>query len=196
MVTAILLAAGQGSRLGTPKVSAELMGQPFVTLCTEALLGGGIQSVHLVIGPHAELPPLPEEVAIVINPHPETGQTGSLQAGLRKKIDADGFAIHTVDRPLVTSRDVSTLLQSFRALDPAELGVIPSTGGRAGHPAFLRAGLADEIVRLSPDVPAHSVFRKHRAQLRYLDMNNPWLVRDINTPEDLADAEKSLAGGN
>ena len=85
-VGAVLLAAGEGSRMGgVPKCLLSLQGVPLINRHLIALSGGGIDEVVVVTGyHHAEIEPAVETfpVTIVRNPHPEAGQQSSVRLGL------------------------------------------------------------------------------------------------------------------
>jgi molybdenum cofactor cytidylyltransferase len=132
----------------------------------------------------------------VVNPHPGRGQTGSLKAGLLAgPIASDAFLLHTVDHPLVRPEDVAALLAAYAARRPGVDIVVPSVDGRRGHPALYAAGLAAEFGALGDDEPAHRVLRADPARVLHVPLDDPWLVRDIDGPQDLADARARLRGG-
>jgi bifunctional UDP-N-acetylglucosamine pyrophosphorylase / glucosamine-1-phosphate N-acetyltransferase len=56
-ITAIVLAAGQGTRMKSaqPKVLHEILGRPMLAYLIETLKGGGIEDIVLVVGHQAEL---------------------------------------------------------------------------------------------------------------------------------------------
>jgi CTP:molybdopterin cytidylyltransferase MocA len=71
--------------------------------------------------------------------------------------------------------------------------VLPLVGGRRGHPAACRAELAAEFLALGDDEPAHLVMRRDPSRVLLLPRANEWLVRDLDTPADLAAAHAALA---
>jgi molybdenum cofactor cytidylyltransferase len=197
MTLAILLAAGAGRRMGASKALLELGGEPAVRRCLRALAQGGCDEARVVLGAQAEevrraLPaPAPD---VVLNPQPDAGQTGSLKLALaRGRGDGTAFVLHTVDHPLLDAADVHALLDAFARRAPGVAIVVPVVGGRRGHPAVFAAELADELLALGDDEPAHRVVRRDPARVLELPRDNPWLVRDLDTPEDLAGARAWLA---
>jgi CTP:molybdopterin cytidylyltransferase MocA len=193
---AIVLAAGRGRRLGAGKALIDLGGRCALARCLDALSAGGADELRVVLGDDAEqvragLGPTP--ATLLVNAHPERGQTSSLRVGLADGPGSgEGFLLHTVDHPLARAEDVAALLSAFEARPPGAAIVVPSVDGRRGHPAVFESGLAGEFLALGDDEPAHVVVRRDPARILHVEMEAPWLVRDIDTPEDLAAARAAL----
>ena len=101
-VLAIVLAAGDGSRFGGPKLLAEIDGRPLVVWAVEAALDAGLE-VAVVTGGQDLTAVLPDPVTEVPNPRWAEGQATSLQAGIAHA-DATGHDVVVVglgDSPLV-----------------------------------------------------------------------------------------------
>ena len=199
MTLAILLAAGAGRRMGEAKALLDLGGRSALQRCLEALADGGCDERRVVLGPSgdevlSELSgPRPD---VVLNPHPERGQTSSLKLALARGTGrGELFVLHTVDHPLVTAADVRALLDAAAQRPAGKRIVLPVVGGRRGHPALFEAGLAAEFLALGDDEPAHRVPRRDPARVLEVALANPWLVRDLDTPADLAAARAWLEPG-
>ncbi len=199
MTLAILLAAGAGRRMGESKALLDLGGEPALRRCLQALSAGGCDELRVVLGARAEeerralAPAAPD---IVVNEHPEAGQTGSVKLALARGAGRGAcFVLHTVDHPLLQARDVARLRAAFEGRADGQRIVVPVVGGRRGHPALFEAALAAEILALGEDEPVHRVVRGDPARVLEVALENPWLVRDLDTPEDLAAARAWLARG-
>jgi CTP:molybdopterin cytidylyltransferase MocA len=197
MTLAILLAAGAGRRMGASKALLELGGETGIARCLRVLGEGGCDELRVVLGADAEdvrraLPsPVPE---IVLNPRPQDGQTSSLKRALAQGAGCgELFVLHTVDHPLAEAADLRALLDAAAARAPGQRIVLPLVGSRRGHPALFEVGLAAEFLALGDDEPAHRVPRRDRARVLELPLANEWLVRDLDTPEDLAAARAALS---
>jgi len=194
---ALLLAAGRGRRLGGPKALLDLGGMTALERCLRALRAGGADELRVVLGHSAReaRAALSAEVAagveFVINPDPDRGQTSSLHAGLAAGPGSgECFALHTVDHPLLHARDLSALLSAFAQRGRKQQIVVPIVGGRRGHPALFQSQLAAEFAALRDDEPGHAVVRRDPSRVLEVPSGNIWLVRDLDTPEDLAAARE------
>jgi CTP:molybdopterin cytidylyltransferase MocA len=187
MTLAILLAAGRGSRLGTPKAALTLGGRTALERCVAALRAGGAGEVRAVVaaGDAAALAAAGRSVAsVVFNRDPSRGQTSSLQAGLAAgPPPREPWLLHTVDHPLLLAEDVAALLA---ALSPPHAIAVPVVAGRRGHPVLCTPPLAAEFMALRDGQPAHDVVRSDPSRVLLVERSNPWLVADLDTPEDLA----------
>lgn len=148
-VAGLLLAAGAGRRMGTPKAllrhppdDAHPDGEPWVARAARALRDGGCVPVVVVLGAAAEQarPLLPDGVRVVVADDWDEGMGASLRRGLRALLadpGADGVraaAVSLVDLPGVTAAVVARLLAA--ATGPE---VLARAGyrGEAGHPVLL-----------------------------------------------------------
>ncbi len=140
---------------------------------------------------------------LVVNPHPDLGQTSSLRAGLeRLPASASGFLIYPVDHPLVTADDVAELCALFVASSPDVAIVAPSFRRRRGHPLVVRAALAQQLLALPAGASARDVLSPDRVSTRFMDVEDDRILCDMDTPdayanclrryEELADASADV----
>jgi CTP:molybdopterin cytidylyltransferase MocA len=142
-VAGILLAAGEGSRLGQPKALVEIAGQRLVDRGLRMLRAGGADPVVVVTG----AAPVDVPGALVVhNPAWPTGMGSSLTAGLSAlrtlpPDECSAAVIALADQPLVSPACVKRLIASHRGdanlaggpiedrRRPSEAGA-PATGDR------------------------------------------------------------------
>ncbi len=142
-VGAIVLAAGEGRRLGLgPKAHVDLGGATFLERVVRTCRDAGIDRVWVVGRPtDTRIEPACEalSVALVVNPEPERGMSSSVHVGLRAAQDAGmlGVVVFPVDHPLVRTDTVANLMAAVREDAYAR----PVHGGRHGHPVVLGAAV-------------------------------------------------------
>jgi molybdenum cofactor cytidylyltransferase len=197
---AILLAAGHGRRLGAPKAGLELRGRWMLPALVHALRAGGADRVVLVLSAGAERaiaerPPHGAD-AVVRNPDPDAGRTGSLLAGLDAvDTEVDGVLVHPCDVPLLAPRVVHRLISAWSAhADRAELLARPVTpAGRGGHPLLVGSARLTRLRQFGPDQPLRQLLDEDRS--RVLDVaisGDPGPFFDVDTAEQLALLENLL----
>ena len=116
--TAVLLAAGAGTRLGRgPKALLPFRSRTLVEVLADALLDGGCREVVVVLGAGAEavqkLPGL-QRHTLVENPGWQTGMGSSFKLGLGTARPQDHVLVALVDQPGLTPETVGRLLKAHR----------------------------------------------------------------------------------
>jgi molybdenum cofactor cytidylyltransferase len=189
MVAGIILAAGRSTRMGTAK--ALLLtpdGVTFVARLIRTLVRGGIDA-PLVVGRSDDVR-LQAEVdsagaRLVSNPDAdEGGQLSSLLAGLRKvdRPGVRGVMVIPVDAPMVMADTIARLIAVFTETSGPIIRA--RYRGRNGHPVIFSRSLFEELRHASPDAGAKAVVRAHQDDIINVDVDDPGVVGDIDTPED------------
>ncbi len=181
-VAGVLLAAGEGKRLGTPKALVELGGRRLVDRGVDLLRDGGAAPVVVVMG--AVRFAVPGAVT-VHNPDWPTGMGSSLAAGLRAlPADCTAAVIALVDQPLVGAGAVQRLITAYLA--GAEIAVA-AYHGKARNPVLLArrhwAGVLDAAVG---DAGARPYLRAHPDLVTRVECADTGSPDDVDTPEDVA----------
>lgn len=191
MIVAVVLAAGRSARMGRPKPLLVLDdGRCFLQAILDTARSGGAGDVRVVLGHDAEAivrEALLDPRLAVENPDPASGMLSSVRAGVRALPPAcSGFLLWPVDQPLVRAATVQKLIATFEEGRPPL--VVPVHTGRRGHPTLFDARLADEVVAAPDDVGARAVVHRHEGDLREVEVDDPGVVTDIDTPEAYARA--------
>jgi molybdenum cofactor cytidylyltransferase len=129
----------------------------------------------------------------VVNPDYLSGQTSSMQCGLRAvPPDAAGVLFTLVDHPAVLPDTIDRLLDGspVSGAGPPALLRVPRYQGRRGHPIWLSRELIPEFLALPLEGAARDVVRNHRLQTEFLDVEDPGILADIDDPE----AYRNLTG--
>ncbi len=187
MIAAVLLAAGESSRMGEPKQLLDWQGQSLVTAQSEALLAAGCRPLVVVLGAHAARvrPHVPDHpnLQIVTNHAWRSGRASSIRAGARAMpSEVDAVAVVSVDQP-TTSAVVERLAETLSGAPDAEI-VVPRYGGRNGHPPMFSARLLAQLGQVSERGEGlREIRRSHADATIFLDMDDPIVRLNLNTPE-------------
>lgn len=187
-LVAVILAAGESRRMGTPKALLPYRGKTFIEHLLEITRHPRIAARRIVLGAHldqirAKLPG--EAASIVANPDWRQGQLSSIQAAIRT-IPADetaGLVLCPVDHPLFSPKLIAQLIDAFDST--GQLVVLPVYHGRRGHPVIFAASLYPELLAASPAIGAREVVWAHAAQLHEVPTEEEGVVLNINDPETL-----------
>lgn len=194
MIGGVILAAGRSARMGQPKALLTCRdGRTFVRALAEALQAGGVHRL-VVVGRQDDHPLRLEvngidAVTFVVNDNADRGgQLSSLIAGL-DALDGPGVSAGMrglmaapVDAPLISAGSVAALIAAFSATGAPI--VRARYRQRHGHPVVFARELFDELRRANPEVGAKAVLRAHAAAILNVDVDDPAVVADVDTPED------------
>jgi molybdenum cofactor cytidylyltransferase len=118
----------------------------------------------------------------VVNPDPDRGQLSSLQVGLAELPDAKAIAFCPVDFPAVEPKTMKLLVKELDASDA--LIIQPRFETRHGHPVIIRRPVIDAVLAAPSTATTRDVLRQFAAQTRYVAVDDPGVVADIDTPDD------------
>jgi CTP:molybdopterin cytidylyltransferase MocA len=190
-IAGVLLAAGEGTRLGGPKALVKVAGTRLVDRGVALLREGGTAPVVVVTGA-VDVPLL--GVITVHNPDWRSGMASSLAAGLAAVPDGCTAAvIALVDQPLIGPDVVRRLVAAY--LDGAGIAVA-SYQGRLRNPVLLaRSEWAGVMALATGDVGARPYLNAHPDRVTAVECGDIGRPDDVDTPEDLARVSRVLAPG-
>ena len=190
MIIAVILSAGESSRMGRPKALLPVDGVRFIEKIVTALRSTRVGEIIAVLGHNAEemrqkISDLP--VTIVVNPDYKQGQLSSLIAAIRnieshEKHRVDAILVHLVDHPYINADLVNVMIDRF--YETKKLIVVPRHQGRRGHPVIFSRALFNELLAAPLDQGAKTVVRAHRDQTLEIDTDDAGVTVDIDTPEE------------
>lgn len=193
-IAACVLAAGRSRRMGSPKAWLDAGGQPFVVRLLGSLRTAGVARCLVVAPVHdAAMQAVCDAHAaeLLVNPDPERGMLSSIHIGLRALRTGgatapavDALFVAPVDCPRVQPQTLALLIAQFAATHAPI--VVPSHGGRRGHPVLFAARLFDELLQAPLDVGARAVVRAHTADRLEVPVDDAAVLDDVDTPEDWA----------
>ena len=184
-VRGVILAAGLGSRMGGVKQLIPFRGMPLVQHVIDAARASRLAHVMLVLGhAHSEIIPKIDTRGIdtVVNPDFAAGQSTSLRCGLTLGPDADGVMFLLGDQPLVDSAFIDSIVDRFLAERP--WAVVPFYRDRPGNPVVIGRELMEEASALGGDTGARGLLRKHARHVLRVDVDDPMILRDVDTMDD------------
>jgi len=187
MIVAVVLSAGESSRMGRPKALLPIDGQTFIERIVGALKKSSVAKVMVVLGHNAdEMTPRLEHlpVEILVNPDYKLGQLSSLQVAVRRlerEPDCDAMLVHLVDHPYVNIKLVQTMIKRYK--DTGKLIVVPRYNRKRGHPVIFSRKLFAELLAAPVDQGAKAVVNAHRDDTLEIDTEDEGVTVDIDTPE-------------
>jgi nicotine blue oxidoreductase len=200
-VAGVLLAAGEGSRLGRPKALVELAGQTLAERGVRLLQAGGADPILIVTGAVPVTPVTPVEsgqIRMVHNERWRTGmgsslcaallalsETGLSETGLSETglSEVGAAVVALADQPLVGAAAVARLIAAYR--DGASVAVA-AYDGRPRNPVLLAREHWPEILATATGDQGARAFLRSRADLvTLIECGDTGRPDDIDTAEDL-----------
>ena len=183
MNAGLILAAGESRRMGTPKALLEYRGETFLDRLVR-LFSARCVRVIVVLGSHAEeiRAGSRSECTFVVNTDYRTGQTSSMQCGLRAiPPEAEGVLFTLVDHPAVAEETLDRILPTLPD-GRGSLLRVPRFEGRRGHPIWFSSKLIPEFLAIPQTGAARDVVRAHAAETEFLDVEDAGILADIDDP--------------
>jgi nicotine blue oxidoreductase len=195
-VSAILLAAGAGSRFGGGKLLAPFRGRSLIEVSLANLADAPVDETVVVVGDDAERLRAacePYGVAVVENPDWAQGQSTSVRVGLEALgPEARAAVVLLADQPLVGAGAVRRLVEAF---DRGAEVATATYGGRPRNPVLFSRGVWPMLVaELAGDEGARPFLRRHPELVVRVPCDGVGDPADVDTTEDLRRLEETRAG--
>lgn len=191
-VAGVVLAAGDSTRMGTPKALLDAHGVTFLARLAGTLRRGGCDPVVVVAAAGAGAVAAEAERAqaqLVVNPGGEGGQIGSLRAALAhlRRLDDPpaAFAFTPVDNPAVAADTVRAVIRGWERSQAAI--VAPRYEDKRGHPVLADMTIAAEFLDEGLAEGARTVVRRDPARVLEVPVPDPGIADDIDTPQRYAE---------
>jgi len=197
-IGAVLLAAGQGSRIGgSPKALLQLRGLSFLEHHLGALKAVGISQVVVVTGFYYQLVETIAHqfpVKVVRNIIPERGQASSVRLGIEALgSEFDAIIMLLCDQPFIGQAELTLLLAEFSRLanlkgglsSAPEIILIPEVAGQRGNPTLFSGAVMRAILASPDQFSCRQYADLHPELITFFKTDNAHFVIDIDTPEDL-----------
>jgi CTP:molybdopterin cytidylyltransferase MocA len=189
---ALILAAGEGSRMGgRPKCLIKIDHQPMILRQLQILKAAGISQITIVTGFYYEqieaVIAADTSLNIIRNPQPEQGQQSSVGLGLKNLPDqSDLILIALADQPLVDESDLEELLRAYDKRPPNTEILYPVVSGQRGNPVLMSAACVNEFLRDKSGITCRQYIDRHASSVYQYATENEHFITDLDTPDDLA----------
>ena len=86
------------------------------------------------------------------------------------------------DQPQVQEGSVRMVCETFQ--ESMSNLVVPSYRMRRGHPWLVARPLWDELLKIDSPQSPRDFLNAHAKEIKYVDIDNPSILQDLDTPED------------
>ena len=191
----LLLAAGQGSRLGFyPKALLKQGGVTLLNRLLDAVEPFNPIEFIVVTGFHGDAieqslaqvdSPFSRSIRLLRNPNPEVGQASSVRLGIEAlHSNFDALLIALSDQPAITTVEVSQLLSAFSQRASGTEILLPMAHGQRGNPVLFSKKALQNTVAI-PDLSCRAYMDTYPEQVQVWHIDNTAFICDVDTPEDM-----------
>jgi molybdenum cofactor cytidylyltransferase len=186
----ILLAAGSGSRFRASGGGDKLMhplpdGTPIAVAALRNLIAA-VPRVVAVVRPGADALAAALRGAgaqVTVCPDADEGMGRTLSHAVRTAGDAGGYIVALADMPSIRP---DTVRRVAACVDAGAAIAVPMFQGERGHPVGFARGLRDALEASAGDAGAREVIKAMKDQVRAVEVDDRFVVRDIDSMVDLA----------
>lgn len=182
----LLLAAGAAKRFGADKLRHSLPHGVAIAVQAARHLRTEVSRVVAVVRPGAEQTEQAlgaEGCEVVVCQQAHAGMGTSLACAARAAGPADGYLVCLADMPFVRPSSIAAVRE---ALAGGAALAAPYFRTRRGHPVGLCGRFYEALMALEGDEGARTLLAENEALLVKIPVGDPGVIRDIDTPDDLA----------
>jgi len=185
-IVGLLLAAGSATRFGSDKLQHSLPHGVSMAVQSARHLKSQLPRVVAVVRPHSS--DLAKNLSaegcqVVVCENAAEGMGASLACAVRAAGVADGYLVALADMPFVRPSSIAAVRDALAGGAPL---AAPFWRARRGHPVGVAGEFVEELLGLRGDEGAKALLAANARRLVKIPVGDPGVIRDIDTPADLA----------
>lgn len=185
-IVGLLLAAGSATRFGSDKLSHRLPHGVPMAVQAARHLHSVLPTIYAVVKPGTQELALQlknEGCEIVVCENAAEGMGASLACAARGAGKADGYLVALGDMPFVRTSSIAAVRDALASGAPL---AAPYFRARRGHPVGISRMFFEDLLACKGDEGAKGLLRENEKRLVKIPVGDPGVLRDIDTPADLA----------
>lgn len=209
MISAVVLAAGYSSRMGSFKPLLTVGEVPALERLIAGIKEAGIKNIAVVTGyRHELLQPVIRSMSgdgtVIVEAYNagfDSGMFSSIKTGIARVRevfpDSEGCFLMPVDCPLIDSKVITTLEDAVMCSGDTvrDSFAVPVFEGKKGHPLYVPAGYAEEICSYDGPGGLKGITDKYWDRMLRVPVDSEGCILDMDTPEGYREIEDFLAAG-
>jgi len=187
MISLVILAAGESTRMKENKLLLKLDGETLIERVVKTVKGSSADEVIVVLGHEAEK--VREQLVkldckVVVNENYMRGQSESVKVGLAAVASsAEAVMILPADVALIDAESINSVIDEHRK-SKSQI-VIASHKHQSGHPILLDRALFQEVSQIDESaLGLKAVINRHRSEVKYVEVGTENVLIDIDTREE------------
>lgn len=196
MVGAIVLAAGESTRMKTQKLLLPFGGSTVIEHIVNQVTDSTVGDTVVVLGKDAEAVGgvlVGRDVGRVFNKDFPSGMLSSVRVGVREAAMCQGIMIVLGDQPALSTSLINQLVAVW---EERRRGIIvPTFEGHRGHPMIFDAAYREEVLTQFDDEGLRGLLHAHADDVFEFAVDIGAILEDIDFPEDYERALREFDGG-
>ena len=186
MICALVLAAGESRRMGTPKLLLPFGDKTIIEHIVDNICDSKADKILVVLGSHHE--EIQRKIAsrpvlTVVNTRYQEGMLSSIQAGFEALPQGTSAALVCLgDQPLIPPSVMDALIKVYKNTKKGI--VLPVYKKSRGHPILIDMKYRQDVKNLSPDVGLRALVYEYPQDVQEVEVDTPHILKDIDYPED------------
>jgi len=185
-IWAIILAAGESKRMGSPKMLLPFMGITMIENVIANVSGSKVDNIMVVLGADRDsIVKLIRTKAVnyCYNENYKDGMLSSVVCGFRNiPIDHSAVLVFQGDQPLITPKAIDSVIEVY--LSSGKGIVIPVYKCKRGHPILIDRKYRNEIQKLNPAEGLRSLALKYSDDVLEVNTDVAGILRDFDTYDE------------
>ena len=196
MISAILLAAGESSRMkGENKLIKEINGTPLINYAVKNILGSAIDELVIVLGHEKSLIKNiikeNKKIKFIYNKDYKLGVASSIKKGVSNITKStEAFFICLGDMPNINQNIYNKLIKTRRyynkKLSPEKRKeiIIPTYEKKDGNPVLFSKFMKEKVMNINGDFGAKKIVEMNKDKILYVPIKNSGVTLDFDTKAD------------
>lgn len=185
-IWAIILAAGESKRMGSPKMILPFRGMTIIEKVIENVLSSDVDKTIIVLGAGKEkILKLTEKLPVMycFNGNYKNGMLSSVKRGFEYlPKDFRAAVVLLGDQPMIGASVINTVIKGYN--ESGKNIIIPVYNNKRGHPLLVDKRYWDEIISLDGPEGLKELINRHPDDLLEVETGNPEILKDIDTEEE------------
>lgn len=181
MITAIIMASGLSTRMGTNKLLLKYKNKLIIEYTFELIKELNFEQI-IVVSKYDEIMKLSKiyNFQYVYNENANLGQSESIKLGVLHSENSDGYIFFVGDQPFLEMKYIKEMINTFNK--DKQYIIIPRHNYINGNPVIFPWGKREKLLKLKNDEKGKMIISE-ADKIKYVSVSKDMLI-DIDTKED------------